>query len=91
MSFVSASLQPCLFPGSWLRSECNLTHRTSNTALHLQFKTWIDTSIDYMGEYEQTEEEYRFEGGKIPNYVLNMSTTSGKYKSFITLETRSFM
>lgn len=44
-----------------------------------------------MGEYEQTEEEYRFEGGKIPNYVLNMSTTSGKYKSFITLETRSFM
>lgn len=62
----------CLFPGSWLRSECNSTHRTSNTALHLQFKTLIDTSIDYMGEYEQTEEEYRFEGGKIPNYVLKI-------------------
>lgn len=38
-------------------------------ATHVWFKTLITASIDFMGEHGQTEEEYGFEGGKIPNYI----------------------
>lgn len=52
-------------------------------AAHLWFKTFIDASINYMGDHEQTEKEYSLQG-KNPKYMPK------KYKYFFEKKINNF-